>query len=121
MRRGTCIVLITALTIGTLTTGLGVTQSEAVTATAEPSALLPAAIPSQTLITTPMVSGPQCKADSQLVVEGSNACEIVSCGMGIKDTCKITCPADKTPKCSCDCLKTFGPICTEYKANCKCE
>lgn len=56
-----------------------------------------------------------------LTAEGSNSCEIVSCGMGLKDTCKITCPAEKTPKCSCDCAKSFGPMCTEYKANCKCE
>ncbi|HEU4683811.1 MAG TPA: hypothetical protein VFS39_04845 [Nitrospira sp.] len=56
-----------------------------------------------------------------LMAEGSNSCEIVSCGMGLKDTCKITCPADKTPKCSCDCAKSFGPMCTEYKANCRCE
>ena len=34
-----------------------------------------------------------------LVAEGPNSCEIVSCGsMGIKQTCQITCPADKTPK-----------------------
>ncbi len=63
----------------------------------------------------------QCKEIPLLMAEGSNSCEIVSCGMGIKDTCKITCPTDKTPKCSCDCLKTFGPMCTEYKANCRCE
>jgi hypothetical protein len=56
-----------------------------------------------------------------LMAEGANSCEIVSCGMGIKDTCKITCPSDKTPKCSCDCAKSFGPMCTEYKANCRCE
>jgi hypothetical protein len=69
----------------------------------------------------PMSSDPQCKNAPLLMAEGSNSCEIVSCGMGIKDTCKITCPPDKTPKCSCDCLKSFGPICTEYKANCRCE
>jgi len=56
-----------------------------------------------------------------LLAEGSNSCEIVSCGMGIKQTCQITCPADQTPKCSCDCVKNFGPMCTEYKANCRCE
>jgi hypothetical protein len=72
-------------------------------------------------VPSPMASGSQCKEVPLLMAEGSNSCEIVSCGMGIKDTCKITCPADKTPKCSCDCLKTFGPMCTEYKANCKCE
>ena len=66
-------------------------------------------------------SSSQCNEVSLLMAEGSNSCEIVSCGMGIKDTCKITCPADKTPKCSCDCLKSFGPMCTEYKANCRCE
>lgn len=65
--------------------------------------------------------GAECANIPLLLAEGSNSCEIVSCGMGIKDTCKITCPADKTPKCSCDCLRTFGPICTEYKANCRCE
>lgn len=65
--------------------------------------------------------GAECANLPLLMAEGSNSCEIVSCGMGIKDTCKITCPADKTPKCSCDCVKTFGPMCTEYKANCKCE
>ena len=27
-----------------------------------------------------------------LFAEGSNSCEIVSCGMGIKQTCQITCP-----------------------------
>lgn len=56
-----------------------------------------------------------------LVAEGSNSCEIVSCGMGIKQTCQITCPADKTPKCSCDCERSFGPMCMDYKANCRCE
>lgn len=65
--------------------------------------------------------GPACRDTRLLMAEGSNSCEIVSCGMGIKDTCKITCPQGKTPKCSCDCLKSFGPMCTEYKANCKCE
>ncbi len=65
--------------------------------------------------------GVACQNNPPLMAEGSNSCEIVSCGMGIKDTCKITCPAGKTPKCSCDCLKNFGPMCTEYKANCKCE
>ncbi len=65
--------------------------------------------------------GAECAHIPLLMAEGSNSCEIVSCGMGIKDTCKITCPTDKAPKCSCDCLKTFGPICTEYKANCRCE
>ncbi len=65
--------------------------------------------------------GAECANIPLLMAEGSNSCEIVSCGMGIKDTCKITCPADKTPKCSCDCLKSFGPMCTEYKANCRCE
>lgn len=67
------------------------------------------------------LSTPQCKESPLVVAEGSNSCEIVSCGRGLKDTCKITCPADKTPKCSCDCLKSFGPMCTEYKANCICE
>lgn len=56
-----------------------------------------------------------------LVAEGSNGCEIISCGMGIKQTCKITCPAGQTPKCGCDCERSFGPICTDYKANCRCE
>lgn len=56
-----------------------------------------------------------------LMAEGSNSCEIVSCGMGIKQTCQITCPADKTPKCSCDCERSFGPMCMDYKANCRCE
>jgi hypothetical protein len=55
------------------------------------------------------------------MAEGSNKCEIVSCGAGIKDTCKIDCPADKTPKCSCDCIRNIGPLCMEYKANCRCE
>ena len=55
------------------------------------------------------------------MAEGSNKCEIVSCGMGLKDTCQITCPADKTPKCSCDCIRNIGPMCMEYKANCRCE
>lgn len=55
------------------------------------------------------------------VAEGSNKCEIVSCGMGIKDTCEISCPSDKTPKCSCDCIRNFGPLCMEHKANCRCE
>ena len=55
------------------------------------------------------------------VAEGSNKCEIVSCGMGIKDTCEISCPSDKTPKCSCDCIRNIGPLCMEYKANCRCE
>jgi len=63
----------------------------------------------------------QCKEPPLTVAEGSNACEIVSCGRGLKDTCKIACPADKTPKCSCDCLKSFGPMCTDYKANCTCQ
>ncbi len=56
-----------------------------------------------------------------LMAEGANSCEIVSCGMGIKQTCQITCPADKTPKCSCDCERSFGPMCMDYKANCRCE
>ncbi|MGC3973731.1 MAG: hypothetical protein QM771_05015 [Nitrospira sp.] len=56
-----------------------------------------------------------------LMAEGTNSCEIVSCGMGIKQTCQITCPADKTPKCSCDCERSFGPMCMDYKANCRCE
>lgn len=56
-----------------------------------------------------------------LLAEGSNSCEIVSCGMGIKQTCQITCPADKTPKCSCDCERNIGPLCMDYKANCRCE
>ena len=56
-----------------------------------------------------------------LMAEGSNSCEIVSCGMGIKQTCQITCPADKTPKCSCDCERSLGPMCMDYKANCRCE
>ena len=56
-----------------------------------------------------------------LMAEGSNSCEIVSCGMGIKQTCQITCPAGKTPKCSCDCERSFGPMCMDYKANCRCE
>jgi hypothetical protein len=56
-----------------------------------------------------------------LIAEGSNSCEIVSCGMGIKQACQITCPADKTPKCSCDCERSFGPMCMDYKANCRCE
>ncbi|WP_080887114.1 hypothetical protein [Nitrospira japonica] len=63
----------------------------------------------------------QCKEPPLRTAEGSNSCEIVSCGRGLKDTCKITCPAGKTPKCSCDCLKSFGPMCTDYKANCICE
>ncbi len=56
-----------------------------------------------------------------LMAEGSNSCEIVSCGMGIKQTCQITCPADKTPKCTCACERSFGPMCMDYKANCRCE
>ncbi len=56
-----------------------------------------------------------------LLAEGSNSCEIVSCGMGIKQTCQITCPAGKTPKCSCDCERNIGPLCMDYKANCRCE
>jgi hypothetical protein len=56
-----------------------------------------------------------------MMAEGSNKCEIVSCGMGIKETCEITCPSDKTPKCSCDCIRNIGPLCMEYKANCRCE
>lgn len=56
-----------------------------------------------------------------LLAEGSNSCEIVSCGMGIKQACQITCPAGKTPKCSCDCERSFGPMCMDYKANCRCE
>lgn len=56
-----------------------------------------------------------------LFAEGSNSCEIVSCGMGIKQTCKITCPVGKTPKCSCDCERNIGPLCMDYKANCRCD
>lgn len=55
------------------------------------------------------------------IAEGANKCEIVSCGMGLKDTCEITCPSDKTPKCSCDCIRNIGPLCMEYKAICKCD
>ena len=63
-----------------------------------------------------------CAAEPPLLMaEGSNGCEIVSSGMGIKQTCKITCPAGQTPKCSRDCERSFGPICTGYKANCRCE
>ncbi len=121
MPRGAQDFLLIAVTMGCLAFGLALAQTEASAATAEPSVPFPKITMSETLAATPMISGPQCKANPQLVAEGSNSCEIVSCGMGIKDTCKITCPADKTPKCSCDCLKTFGPICTEYKAICKCE
>ena len=67
------------------------------------------------------LQGASCLPRPILVAEGSNSCEIISCGMTLKDTCKITCPADKTPKCSCDCTRSFGPICTDYKANCRCE
>jgi hypothetical protein len=70
---------------------------------------------------TDMAQDPHADNLPPLMAEGSNACEIVSCGMGLKDTCKITCPSGKTPKCSCDCAKSFGPMCTEYKANCRCE
>ncbi len=56
-----------------------------------------------------------------LFAEGSNSCEIVSCGMGIKQTCQITCPVGKTPKCSCDCERNIGPLCMDYKANCRCD
>ena len=55
------------------------------------------------------------------VAESPNKCEIVSCGMGIKETCQINCPAGQTPKCSCDCIRNIGPLCMEYKANCRCE
>jgi hypothetical protein len=61
------------------------------------------------------------KEPPAVMAEGSNKCEIVSCGMGLKDTCEISCPADKTPKCSCDCIRNIGPLCMEYKANCRCE
>lgn len=64
---------------------------------------------------------PVATTEPPLVTESSNSCEIVSCGMGIKEACKMTCPADKTPKCSCDCVRNFGPMCMEYKANCRCE
>lgn len=66
-------------------------------------------------------STPVATTDPPVVAEGSNSCEIVSCGMGIKESCKITCPADKTPKCSCDCARNIGPMCMDYKANCRCE
>jgi len=82
-------------------------------------------VPPSSTTEEPAPQGSQLEATCQdhplQMAEGSNSCEIVSCGMGIKDTCKISCPAGKTPKCSCDCLKNFGPMCTEYKANCKCE
>jgi hypothetical protein len=55
------------------------------------------------------------------MAEGSNKCEIVSCGAGLKETCQVDCPAGKTPKCSCDCIRNIGPLCMEYKANCRCE
>lgn len=61
------------------------------------------------------------KAPPMTVAEASNSCEIVSCGMGIKDSCKVTCPANQTPKCSCDCVRNIGPMCMEHKANCRCE
>ncbi len=64
---------------------------------------------------------PVATTEPPLVAESANSCEIVSCGMGIKETCKMTCPADKTPKCSCDCVRNIGPMCMEYKANCRCE
>lgn len=64
---------------------------------------------------------PAATTEPPLIAESSNSCEIVSCGMGIKEACKMTCPADKTPKCSCDCVRNFGPMCMEYKAKCRCE
>ena len=71
---------------------------------------------------TQVIGEKVCAAEPPLLMaEGSNGCEIVSCGMGIKQTCKIACPAGQTPKCSCDCERSFGPICTDYKANCRCE
>jgi hypothetical protein len=69
----------------------------------------------------PTASRWSVKPPPLLLAEGSNSCEIVSCGMGIKQTCQITCPADKTPKCSCDCVRNIGPMCMDYKANCRCE
>lgn len=60
-------------------------------------------------------------APPMTVAEASNSCEIVSCGMGIKDSCKVTCPQNQTPKCSCDCVRNIGPMCMEHKANCRCE
>ncbi len=71
--------------------------------------------------TVPQTPAPVEPSLPLLMSEGSNSCEIVSCGMGIKQTCQITCPADKTPKCSCDCERSFGPMCMDYKANCRCE
>ena len=69
-----------------------------------------------TQIQAPVMSSPPL-----LLAEGANSCEIVSCGMGIKQTCQISCPEGKTPKCSCDCERSFGPMCMDYKANCRCE
>ena len=69
----------------------------------------------------PQTKAPVMPSLPLLLAEGSNSCEIVSCGMGIKQTCQITCTAEKTPKCSCDCERSFGPMCMDYKANSRCE
>ena len=90
-----------------------------------PMTPLPSAVQSQSLENSrfpgQLLSDGQCKPLPLLMAEGSNSCEIISCGMALKDTCKITCPANQNPKCSCDCMRSFGPICTDYKANCRCE
>ena len=70
---------------------------------------------------SPQTQAPVMSSLPLLLAEGANSCEIVSCGMGIKQTCQITCPAGKAPKCSCDCERSFGPMCMDYKANCRCE
>ncbi len=66
-------------------------------------------------------SAPVTMNKSPMVAESSNSCEIESCRKDIKEICKMTCPADKTPKCSCDCVHNSGPVCMEYKVNCRCE
>ena len=85
-------------------------------------ALQPIGTPSSRSVASQRTEAPVVPSLPLLLAEGSNSsCEIVSCGMGIKQTCQITCPAGKTPKCSCDCERNIGPLCMDYKANCRCD
>ena len=44
---------------------------------------------------------------------------IVSCGMGIKQTCQITCPRQNA-EVQLRCNRLWS-MCMDYKANCRCE
>ncbi len=117
----TCRIVVAAAIVACFVAWTGMTasvQAEPVGASDAPSSTHAPVGRTPVLQQTPVPVEPSLPL---LMAEGSNSCEIVSCGMGIKQTCQITCPADKTPKCSCDCERSLGPMCMDYKANCRCE